>query len=207
MSRVKCGDLNGPHLLGDRTGFSWEKLLRMEQTLGRGLGPSCGGEASRFPVKGVLNLSLTPQPSPHGRPSHPGFCPLTPVPRPWAVWWSGRAQQDDRGGLCGDAEAQGWCPPEGSVPPRGVHQGQGPAWRQLLYQVLVAKGSKESGPGKGHLVETVLGKCQCFLAPKDGAMIIITWAPNHRLMVRFCDLEKPWRACRARWAPFLGFGA
>lgn len=73
MSRVKCGDLNGPHLLWDRTGFSWEKFLRMEQTLGRGIGPSCGGEASRFLVNRVLNLGLTPQPPALGHPSHPGF--------------------------------------------------------------------------------------------------------------------------------------
>ena len=72
----------------------------------------------------------------------PGFFPLTPVPCPLAVWQSGYAQQDGRGGLCRDAEAQGWRPPEGAVPPRGFCQGQGPAWRQLLYQVPVAMGAR-----------------------------------------------------------------
>lgn len=114
-----------------------------------------------------------------------GFYPLTPTSHPWAVWWSGRAQQDSGGGLCGDAEAQGWCPPEGAVPPRGVHQSQGPAWRQLLHQVRVARGSRDSGPGEGLLVwRLFLVNVSVFLPPSGGAVILTIGGPNRKLMTR-----------------------
>lgn len=70
---MKCGALNGPYLLGDRTGFLLGETVEGRPDTGLSARPACGGEASRFPVNRRLNLCVSYHPPLMGIEASPGF--------------------------------------------------------------------------------------------------------------------------------------